>query len=134
MPNINVETKGPKGPQIKESLLPTAVNGYKRGLAVIYGADAYHATLAGTAGEAIVGLIEEDAVSTENPISVVEHGQTVGQIGGAVAANAYLAVNASGQLVTAVSGNHVVAKALEAGSTAGDYIAVLVLDGAVILA
>lgn len=134
MSNINVETKGPKGPQITESLLPTAVTGYKRGLGVTYGADVYHATLAGAAGEAIVGLIAEDAVSVENPILVIQHGQTVGQIGAAVAANAFLAVNASGQLITAVSTNHVVARALEAGSTAGDYIAVLVLDGSAILA
>lgn len=134
MANINVETKGPKGPQITESLLPTAVTGYTRGLAVTYGADAYHATLAAAAGEAIVGLIAEDAVSAQNPILVIEFGQAVAQIGAAVAANAFLAVNASGQLVTAVSTNHVVARALEAGSTVGDYIAVIVLDGATILA
>lgn len=126
MSNINVESKGPKGPQGKESLLPTATAGYTRGLAVVYGADAYHATLAGTAGEQIVGILEEDAVSLQLPVSVIEEGQAVAQIGATVAAGQSLAVNASGQLVPAVSGNTIVAIALEGNPNAGDYICVRV--------
>src|SRR6185437_2645457 len=134
MTDINVELKGPKGPQIKESLLPTVVAGYTRGLAVVYGADAYHATLAASAGEAIVGLIEEDAISLDNPIAVIEHGQAVAQIGGAVTAGAFLSVNATGQLIDTASTKAIVAKALEAGSTAGDFILVFVLGGGAVTA
>src|ERR1700739_2439205 len=112
MPNIYVEGKGPKGVQAKESLLPTAVTGYERGLAVVYGADAYHATLAGAAAAAI-GILEEDAINAKNPCAVVEFGQTVAQIGANVTAGQQLAVNAAGQLVPAVSTNPVIAIALE---------------------
>lgn len=112
MANIYVEAKGPKGVQAKESLLPTAVTGYERGLAVIYGADAYHATLAGAAAPAI-GILEEDAVNVTNPCAVVEFGQVVAQIGADVTAGQSLAVNAAGQLVPAVSTNPIVAIALE---------------------
>lgn len=132
MSNINVETKGPKGPQVKESLLPTAVSGYMRGLAVVYGADAYHATLAGTAGEQIVGVLEEDAVSVQNPVSVIEFGQTVVQIGATVTAGEQLAVNASGQFVPAATGKTVVAIALEGNPNAGDYICALILPSCVV--
>lgn len=113
MSNIYVEGKGPQGPQSKESLLPTAVSGYERGLAVVYGADSLHATLAGAAGAAI-GLLEEDAESLINPVAVIEHGQAVAQIGANVAAGQSLAVNAAGQLVPAVATNPIVAVALEA--------------------
>ena len=112
MSNIFVEAKGPKGVQAKESLLPTAVAGYSRGLAVVYGADAYHATLAGAAAPAI-GILEEDAISLKNPCAVIEHGQTVAEIGANVTAGQQLAVNAAGQLVPAVAGNPVIAIALE---------------------
>jgi myo-inositol-hexaphosphate 3-phosphohydrolase len=113
MANIYVEAKGPKGGQFKESLLPTAVSGYERGLAVVYGADAYHATLAGAAAAAI-GIMEEDALNVANPTAVVEFGQVVAQIGANVAAGQSLAVNAAGQLVPAVATNPIVAVALEA--------------------
>ena len=112
MSNIYVEAKGPKGVQAKESLLPTAVSGYSRGMAVTYGADAYHATLAGAAAAAI-GILEEDAISLKNPCAVVEHGQVVAQIGANVSKGQQLAVNAAGQLIPAVSTNPVIAIALE---------------------
>jgi hypothetical protein len=112
MANIYVEAKGPKGVQAKESLLPTAVSGYSRGLAVIYGADAYHATLAGAAAPAI-GILEEDALNLANPCAVVEFGQVVAQIGANVTAGQQLAVNAAGQLVPAATTNPVIAIALE---------------------
>lgn len=132
MTNINVELKGPNGPQVKESLLPTAVTGYGRGLAVVYGSDAYHAALASVAGEDILGVIEEDAVSLQNPVSVILFGQAVVEIGAAVTAGEQLAVNASGQFIAAASGKTVVAKALEAGSNAGDYICALLLPAGVV--
>jgi hypothetical protein len=112
MANIYVEAKGPKGVQAKESLLPTAVTGYLRGLAVMYGADPYHATLVDVDGMAI-GIIEEDAISLKNPISVIEHGQAVAQIGASVVKGQPLAANAGGLLVPAVSTKPLIAVALE---------------------
>ena len=112
MANIYVEAKGPKGVQASESLLPTAVTGYTRGLAVVYGADAYHATLAGAAGAAI-GILEEDAISVKNPCRVVEQGQTVAQIGANVSKGQALASDLNGRLIPAVSTNPIVAIALE---------------------
>jgi hypothetical protein len=113
MANIYTEAKGPKGVQAKESLLPAAVIGYQRGLAVAYGVDAYHATLATALGQVCVGIMEEDALSVKNPTSVVEFGQVVAQIGANVAAQQLLTVNAAGQLVPAASGQAVLAVALE---------------------
>jgi hypothetical protein len=133
MANIYVEAKGPRGVQAKESLLPAAVTGYSRGLAVTYtGTDAAGvngATLAVTPGMVCVGILEEDAISTSNPNAVVEFGQCIAQIGANVTALNPLAVNASGQLVPAVSGNAVVAVALESQTyvSPGSFANVFVL-------
>lgn len=114
MANIYVEGKGPKGVQIKESLLPAAVTGYTRGLAVNYGADSNHATLATVAATAALGILEEDALSVKNPCSVIEFGQVVAQIGATVTAQQTLTTDANGRLVPATAGQPVVAIALEA--------------------
>jgi hypothetical protein len=113
MSNIYVEAKGPKGVQAKESLLPAAVTGYTRGLAVTYGSDAYHCMLATVLGQLCAGILEEDAINTYNPCAVVEFGQCVAEIGASVTALEALMVNASGQLIPATNGNAVVAVALE---------------------
>ena len=113
MANIYVEAKSPLGPQVKESLLPAAVTGYTRGLAVTYGTDVYHALLIAAAGVAAVGLLEEDAININNPSSVIEFGQAVAQIGASVTALQQLTTNASGQLVPAQAGQPVIAIALE---------------------
>jgi hypothetical protein len=113
MSNIYVEAKGPKGVQAKESLLPTATSGYERGMAVTYGTDAYHATLIAAAASASIGLLEEDAVSTKNPVPVIEFGQAVGQIGASVTALQPLTTSAAGLLVPAQPGQPVTAIALE---------------------
>lgn len=113
MSNIYVESKGPKGIQAKESLLPAATAGYQRGLAVVYGADQYHAALVATAGAPAVGILEEDAISVKNPCAVIEFGQVVAQIGANVTAWQPLAVSAGAQLVPAQPGQNVVAVALE---------------------
>jgi hypothetical protein len=126
MTNINVELKGPKGPQISESLLPAAVSGFTRGLAVVYGTDNSHAALPTAAGSLCVGLLEEDAVSLQLPVRVIEHGQTVAQIGAAVSALQLLTCNASGQLIPAGPGQPVIAIALSGNPNAGDYITVFV--------
>lgn len=129
MANIYVEGKGPQGVQIKESLLPTAVTGYTRGLAVIYGADAEHATLVSAAATQIVGILEEDAININNPCSVVEFGQAVAQVGANVVAQQYLTVNASGLLVPAQPGQPVCAIALEPQTyvSPGSFATVFVL-------
>ncbi|MDR3723272.1 MAG: hypothetical protein P4K83_02130 [Terracidiphilus sp.] len=113
MANIYVEGKGPQGVQAKESLLPAAVAGYTRGLAVTYGVDSLHAALVAAAGSLAIGLLEEDAINVNNPASVIEFGQTVAQIGANVAALQPLMTNAAGQLVPATAGQPVTAIALE---------------------
>jgi hypothetical protein len=127
MANINTQTKGPKGVQIKESLIPGGSSGFTRGLAVIYGADVYHAAVASVANSACIGIIEEDAVSTTEAIAVIEFGQAVAQVGAAIAsAPLALTNNSTGQLVPATAGQTVVAIALETTPNAGDYICVFV--------
>jgi hypothetical protein len=129
MANIYVEAKGPKGVQLKESLLPAAVAGYTRGLAVAYGADAYHCTLATALAQACVGILEEDAINVSNPCSVIEFGNAVAQIGANVAKQQLLTVNAAGQLIPAALGQAVIAVALEDQNyvAPGSYATVLVL-------
>jgi hypothetical protein len=118
MADIYVESKGPQGPQIKESLRVASppASSPSRGLAVTYGSDALHAALVVAATADVIGILEEDVVSVvrggTNTVgedsSVIEFGQAVAQIGGPLAANA------SGQLVPANPGQLVVAIALEA--------------------
>jgi hypothetical protein len=128
MANIYVEKKGPQGARFSESLLPAAVSGYERGLAVVYGSDEYHAALASVLGEAAVGILDEDALNLTNPCKVIEFGQAVAQIGASVAAGQLLTVNAAGQLVPAASGQAVIAVALEAQTyvSPGSYATVFV--------
>ncbi|MGO8759355.1 MAG: hypothetical protein ACLQG3_14645 [Terracidiphilus sp.] len=129
MANIYVEGKGPKGVQLKESLLPAAVAGYTRGLAVVYGADANHCALASALAQACVGILEEDAINVNNPCAVIEFGNAVAEIGANVAAAQLLTVNAAGQLIPAAVGQAVLAVALEAQVyvAPGSFATVLVL-------
>ncbi len=120
MANIYVEKKIPTQGGFKEPLMAASVTGYSRGLAVTYtSGNEFGCTLAGTQGEACVGIIEEDQVvgsgasTPTNPLSVVELGPCVAQIGANVTAGQSLMVNASGQLIPAVNGNSVVAVAME---------------------
>jgi hypothetical protein len=136
MSNIYVEGKGPKGPQIRESLaFATTPTAPSRGLAVTYGSDAFHAALAATAGEQCVGLIEEDVISGL-PAPIIEFGQAIAQIGANVTALELLAVNASGLLVPAQPGQYVVAIALEANTyvSPGSFACVLVVAALGVLA
>jgi len=111
--NIYVEGKGPKGLQLKESLLPAAVVTLLRGLAVVYGADANHCALVSAAGQASIGILDEDAINLNNPCAVIEFGNAVAQIGANVSKSQPLTVNAAGQLVPAQPGQAVLAVALE---------------------
>jgi hypothetical protein len=129
MSNIYVEGKTPKGPQIAESLAFASVPAVpSRGVAVTYGSDSAHAAVAATAGEACIGLIEEDVISGL-PARIVEFGQAVAQIGASVTYGQALAVNASAQLVPAVAGQSVVAIALESNTyvSPGSFACVFVL-------
>jgi hypothetical protein len=129
MANIYVEKKGRQGLQASESLLPTAVIGYSRGLAVTYGADEYHATLIAAAASLAVGILDEDAININNPCKVVEFGQAVAQIGANLTALQPLTTNAAGQLVPAQPGQPVVAIALEPQNyvSPGSFATVFVL-------
>jgi len=120
MANIYTEAKGPKGIKIGESLMAAAAAGYTRGLAVTYGADAYHCALAlAIAAAGVIGLLEEDVIaapatgSPGEPSSVIEFGQAVAAIGANVALGQPLTTNAAGQLVPAGPGQPIVAVALE---------------------
>lgn len=113
MANIYVEGKGPKGVQHDESLAFAAVPAIpSRGLAVTYGADEIHAAVATVAGEACIGIIDEDIIAGL-PGRIIELGQGVAQIGANVARGEQLATSATGQLVPAQPGQAVVAVALE---------------------
>jgi hypothetical protein len=129
MANIYVEGKNLHGPQIKESLVPAAVAGYQRGLAVIYGSDSLHAALVAVAATLAIGILEEDAISTLNPCSVIEFGPAVAQIGANVTAQQALTTNAAGQLVPAQPGQPVVAIAQESQQyvAPGSFAGVLVV-------
>lgn len=113
MANIYVEGKGPKGPQYKESLLPAAVAGYQRGICVNYGSDAFTAAVVLQAAVSAMGILEEDAIDVRNPVSVIEFGQVVAQIGASVVRGQSLTTNAAGQLVPALANQPVVAVSLE---------------------
>jgi hypothetical protein len=120
MANIYTEAKGPKGVKIGESLMAAAASGYTRGLAVTYGADAYHCALAlAAAAVGVIGLLEEDVIAAPatgapgQPSSVIEFGQAVAAIGANVAVGQALTTNAAGQLVPAEPGQPIVAYALE---------------------
>jgi len=122
MANINTETKGPKGARETESLLPTAVTGYTRGLFVQYGADENHASLPAGAAQACIGVIDEDAISLVAPITIIERGQVALQIGATVTAGQSLTNNATGQAVPATAGQIVLGMALSGNPNAGDFI------------
>jgi hypothetical protein len=139
MANIFVEGKTPIGQSFKESLLPVSVTGYTRGLAVTSGvasgSDAYHCALIAAAGVAALGIIEEDqvvgagATSPNSPVSVIEFGQAVAQIGANITAMQPLATNAAGQLVPQTTGQPMVAIALESQTyvAPGSFALVFVL-------
>ena len=132
MPNINVENKYPKGPQEKESLLALSVNGYTRGLFVIIGSmnawDEFHCSLPTAAGQPCLGVIEEDQEVPASgtvpvlPLSIVERGEAVVQIGATVTPGQALTNNAAGQAIPAGPGQPVLAIALDGNPNAGDFI------------
>lgn len=139
MSNIYVESKGPKGPQIKESLQLSAVPASQpsRGLAVAYSTDQFHVAVVAALESLAIGILEEDAIVTVRggvsvvgePNAVIEFGQAVAQIGANVALQQPLTANAAGQLVPAGPGQQIVAVALEAQQyvAPGSFACVFVL-------
>lgn len=123
MANIYVESKGPKGTQLKESLQLSAVPvpAVSRGLAVAFSTDQFHVAAVAAAGASAIGILEEDAIviveggvsTVGEPSSVIELGQAVAQIGANIAVNQPLATDVNGRLVPAKPGQPVVAVALE---------------------
>lgn len=123
MSNIYIESKGPVGPWMKESLQFASAPGVSlsRGLAVSYGSDQFHIALIAALATQVIGILEEDAIVTTQagvqvvgePNSVIEFGQAIAQIGATVAVGQALAANANGLLVPATAGQQVVAIALE---------------------
>lgn len=81
------------------------------------------------AGEDILGILEDKPkLGQSGTVSLA--GRPKAKLGGTVVAGAYLAVDGSAHLVTAASGNFIVAKAMEAGAS-GEIIQIkLIAAGA----
>jgi len=83
--------------------------------------------LADSAGENCMGVVVNDPTSGSEA-TVVVGGKTVVTAGGTIAAGASVATDASGDAVTASTGNIVMGYALEAGVD-GQVIAIEVIQG-----
>lgn len=82
------------------------------------------------AGAAGIGVIQDnDADAIDRETAIQSYGVSKVRIGAAVAAGARVASNASGQAVTAASGNVVNGIALSGGSNANEIISVLLTLG-----
>jgi len=76
------------------------------------------------AGEACDGILQDKpALGSAGKVTVL--GKSKAVAGAAFAKGALLAVNASGKLITAVSGNYIVGRALEAASGADEIVSVV---------
>ena len=122
----NVETTGVIGVPLKRSYLAAAAN-MGRGLALVQGANDNTLAVASAANSPAIAILEESNVNAGDTISAIVLGEAVAVIGAAVTAGQYLVTDSQGRMVPA-SGNanqNVVARAVSSGSTAGDYIVVL---------
>jgi predicted ribosome-associated RNA-binding protein Tma20 len=128
MTNMAVEKKGPIGdPQTRPYI--TGVANVKRGLAVKKGADDSHVVIA-DANAVCIGLVAEDSplLAAGDVVSVVTAGETVAQIGAAVAADQFLKSDANGKLIpVAATGDNAIAQAISGNANAGDWITVRVV-------
>ena len=84
-----------------------------------------------TAGEALVGIIQSVASAAGERVPVALSGVSMAVAGGAISKGAFLQGGGSGPLTTAASGDHIIAKALEAADASGDIISVLIVHGVV---
>ena len=82
------------------------------------------------AGAVSIGVIQDnDAAAIDQATAIQSYGVSKVRIGAAVAAGARVSSNASGQAVTAASGNVVHGIALSAGTNANEIISVLLTLG-----
>ncbi len=79
--------------------------------------------LCGAADAGFLGILQDDPALGEWG-TVKTRDVSKASIGAAVAAGARLTTDAAGRLVTAVAGNPIVARALEAGAASGHLISV----------
>lgn len=79
-------------------------------------------------GELAVGLITE-ADTAGNKVTYQYQGIARGYAGGSITAGTKVAANASGQLVTATTGENVIGIAREAATASGQIISVLLSPG-----
>ena len=123
----NVETTGVLGNPLARTYLAAAAT-MGLGLALVQGADDIHLAVAAAANAPAFAILEESNVSIGEPISAIVLGEAVAVIGAAVNAGQYLVTDSQGRLVpaTGVSNQNIVARAVSSGSSAGDYIVVLV--------
>ena len=76
-----------------------------------------------TAGGRVTGVLQNKPILNE-ACEVMLTGVSKAEIGAAVAVGARLASDATGRLITAVAGNHVVGEAETAAAAAGEIISV----------
>lgn len=104
------------------------------GLALIRGAASDQVALAGAAATALLGVAQEEQNTSTVGDVVATRLWVPGviayvQAGAAIAIDALLTTNASGQWVTCTTTQKVLAKAMAAAAAAGDLIPVVFLDG-----
>ncbi len=124
---MNVETTGVSGNPQRRTYVAAAA-GMTRGLALVQGANDSTLAIAAAVNAPAFAILEETTVNISDPIVAVYQGEAVAIIGAAVLAGQYLVTNATGQLIPATGAinQNVVARAVSSGSSAGDYIVVLV--------
>jgi hypothetical protein len=117
--NIN----GPKGAFFPATIIAGAA--VKKGHAIKRGADAEHAITA-TANAACLGIATDDQDTAERvlPYAYCPGERVYAVAGAAFAIDILLASDASGKLVTATTGQHVVAVAREAAGADLDIVCV----------
>lgn len=114
---------GPKGLADEPSTLLLGSGTIEKGRGVVRGADADRGVRAGANAEIIgVALDDEDVVDRAFGVYYKPGANVQVEIGAAVAVDARLTTNATGQFVTATAGQNVSAIAREAGTAAGQYI------------
>lgn len=103
------------------------------GLGVIRGTANDQVNLAGAAPTRILGVTDVGTNSAIGDATAIRRAmpgrRAYVQIGAAVAIDAYLTTNASGQFITATTGQKALARAEAVGAAAGDLLAATFLDG-----
>jgi hypothetical protein len=122
---MSVEKCGPIGSPESRTYIAGVAN-IKRGLALVLGADDVHAVIAGANGVCL-GIATEDAptLSIGDAVDVAVSGETVAQIGAAVAVGNFLKAAANGLLIpVAATGDNVIAQAISSNPASGDWVTV----------